>query len=293
MRTLLHLALAALMTVTLSGCLVTESTYLKKATELDALAEEQSELQDRHKALKTENAGLKAALAKLESAHDSLKEVKARLDETVTKLVHDNNELESDLQSSRGETQQRIAELRRKITALEGENRRLRQEVADLKTAKKEVYKASKAYGQLLDTMQGEITRGQVTIAELPGKLTVTLVDAVLFDPGRADLTEPGMTLLQKVADILTTVKGTTIRIEGHTDNAQIRGTLLNKYASNWELSAARAINVTRFFQGQGVEPALLMAAAYGEYRPVAPNESAEGKAKNRRIEIILLPKEE
>ena len=124
MRTLLHLALSALMTVFLSGCLVAESTYLKKVTELDALAEEQVELQNWHKALRTENTGLKAALAKLESDHDSLKEVKVRLDETVTRLEHDNNQLERDLQSSRGETPQRIAELRRKITAMEGENRR-------------------------------------------------------------------------------------------------------------------------------------------------------------------------
>ena len=293
MRTLFYLALAALMTAILSGCLVAESTYLMKVTELDALTEEQAELQNRQKALRAENVNLKAALAKLESDHDSLKEVKVRLDESVTKLVNDNNNLEMDLQSSGGATQQRIAELRRKITAVEGENRRLRQEIADLQTAKKAVHKAGKAYGQLLDKMQSELARGQVTIAELPGKLTVTLPDALLFDPGRADLTEHGLTFLHKVADILTTVKDKTLRIEGHTDNAPIRGALINKYATNWELSAARAISVTRFFQDQGVEPALLVAAAYGEHRPVAPNDSAEGKAKNRRIEIILVPKEE
>ena len=64
------------------------------------------------------------------------------------------------------------------------------------------------------------------------------------------------------------------------------------EFATNWELSAARAINVTRFLQEQGLDPTILMAAAYGEYKPVAPNDSAEGKAKNRRIEIILVPKE-
>jgi len=292
MRTLFHLVLAALITATLSGCLVAESTYLKKVSELDALTQEQTELQNYHKTVKTENTSLRAALAKLESDHDSMKEVKAKLDETVTKLSNDKNDLQMDLQASKGESQQRIAELRQKIGALEKENGRLRQEIIDLQTVKKEVHKASKAYEQLLDKMQSEITQGQVTIAEVQGNLTVTLVDALLFDPGRAEVTGHGLTVLQKVADILTTVKAKTIRIEGHTDNAPIRGALINRYATNWELSAARAVIVTRFLQEQGVEPALLVAAAYGEYRPVAPNDSAEGKAKNRRIEIILVPKE-
>jgi chemotaxis protein MotB len=292
MRTLLHIALAALMTATLSGCLVSESTYLKKVSELDALTQDQTELQNRHKALRTENTSLRAALVKLDSDHSSLKEIKAKLDETVTKLISDNKDLENDLAASKGESQQRISELRQKIGIIERENGRLRQEIVELQQVKKESQKASKAYAQLLETMQSEIAQGQVTISELKGKLTVTMVDAILFDSGRAEVKENGVTVLQKIVDILNTVKDKTFRIEGHTDNTEIRGALINKYATNWELSAARAINVTRFLQEQGLEPDLLMAVAYGEYKPVAPNDSAEGKAKNRRIEIILMPKE-
>lgn len=293
MRTLYNLLLTVLLMATLSGCLVPENTYLKKVTELDALAEEQAELQNRNKTLRTENAGLKAALAKLESDHDSLKEARNRLDETVTRLSNDKNQLESDLHAAGGETQKRISELRRKITALEGENRRLRDEISDLQGAKKTVHKASKIHGQLLDKLQNEIAQGQVNIADLPGKLTVALVDTLLFDANRAELTEQGMTVLQRFVDILTAVRTTEIRIEGHTDNAQIRGALLNRYADNRELSAARAMNVTRFFQERGVEPALLVAAAYGEHRPVASNDTLQGKAKNRRIEIVLVTKDE
>ena len=95
-----------------------------------------------------------------------------------------------------------------------------------------------------------------------------------------------------KVLDEIMAVKDKAIRIEGHTDNVPIRGALTAKYATNWELSAARAINVTRFLQKQGLDPMLLTAAAYGEYKPVAPNDSDEGKAKNRRIEIVLVAKE-
>jgi len=292
MRTLFHIVLAVLMVGTLSGCLVKESTYLKKVAEFDALTQEQAELLSLQNALRAENSKLKAALAKLENDHASMKEVKAQLDETVIKLLRVKKDLEKDLTSSKGEVQQRIAELRQKIGTMETENNRLRQEIISLQKAKAEVQKASKTYEQLLDKMQSEIAQGQVTISELKGKLTVNMVDSILFDSGRAEVKADGLPVLQKVVDILKTVRDKTIRIEGHTDNAQIRGTLLNKYASNWELSAARAVNVTRFLQEQGLEPDLLMAAAYGEYRPVAPNDSATGKAMNRRIEIILVPKE-
>jgi len=292
MRTLVHMVLAVLTLGILSGCLVKESTYLKKVAEFDALTQEQAELLSLLSALRAENSKLKTALAKLENDHASMKEIKTQLDETVIQLLHDKKDLEKDLTSSKGEAQQRIAELRQKIRVIEIENGRLRQEIVGLQKAKEDVQKASKTYEQLLDKMQSEIAQGQVTISELKGKLTVNMVDSILFDSGRAEVKANGLPVLQKVVDILKTVKDKTIRIEGHTDNAQIRGALLNKYASNWELSAARAVNVTRFLQEQGLEPDLLMAAAYGEYRPVAPNDSADGKARNRRIEIILVPKE-
>jgi len=87
-------------------------------------------------------------------------------------------------------------------------------------------------------------------------------------------------------------VKDKSIRIEGHTDDVQIAGLLAKRYPTNWELSAARAINVARHLQDQGIDPGQLSAVAYGEWKPVATNDTAEGKAKNRRIEIILVPKE-
>jgi chemotaxis protein MotB len=292
MRKIFYVVMAAVMTLTLSGCLVAESRYLQKEAELDALTKEQAALQSRHKTLMSENATLRGDLSRLESDLASVKGVKAKLDETVTKLSNDKKELEKDLSSSKGESQQRISELRQKINNMESENGRLKEEIAGLQKAKEEVQKASQTYEQLLDKMKSEISQGQVTISELKGKLTVNMVDAILFDSGKAEVKADGLAVLQKVVDILKTVNDKMIRIEGHTDNAQIRGSLTAKYATNWELSAARAINVTRFLQKQGLEPASLVAAAYGEYKPVAPNDSEEGKAKNRRIEIVLVAKE-
>jgi len=87
-------------------------------------------------------------------------------------------------------------------------------------------------------------------------------------------------------------VSDKNIRIEGHTDNVPITGSLAQRYPTNWELSAARAINVARYLQKQAVDPGGLSAIAFGEFRPVADNGTPEGREKNRRIEIVLVPKE-
>ena len=126
------------------------------------------------------------------------------------------------------------------------------------KAKEEEVQKTSKTYEEMLEKMKSEISQGQVTISELKGKLTVNMLNAILFDSGKAEVKPEGLAVLQKVIDILKTVKDKAIRIEGHTDNVPIIGALARKYPSNWELSAARAINVTRYLQQQGIDPALL-----------------------------------
>jgi outer membrane protein OmpA-like peptidoglycan-associated protein len=121
---------------------------------------------------------------------------------------------------------------------------------------------------------------------------TKYMVDSILFDSGKAEVKQGGLEVLRKVISILKDVMDKSIRIEGHTDNVQIIGGLAKRYPTNWELSSARAINVARYLQEQGIDPGLLSAVAYGEWKPVGDNDTQEGKAKNRRIEIILVPKE-
>ena len=141
--------------------------------------------------------------------------------------------------------------------------------------------------------MKGEIEQGQIAITELKGKLTVDVVDKILFDSGRAEVKPEGLDVLKRVVEILKTVTDKIIRVEGHTDNVPIAGTLAKRYPTNWELSAARAITVTRYLEKEGLDPDLLSAAAFGEYQPVADNATPEGRAKTRRIAIVLLPREE
>jgi chemotaxis protein MotB len=140
--------------------------------------------------------------------------------------------------------------------------------------------------------MKGEIAQGQITITELKGKLTMDVVDKILFASGEATVKKEGLAVLKRVVEILKNMQDKNIRVEGHTDNVRITSKLARIYPSNWELSAARAINVTKYLQQQGIDPAILSATAFGEYQPLADNSTAEGKAKNRRIAIILLPKE-
>lgn len=277
---------ASILSLCLSGCLVGEGKYLKKVEEADALDKSLTSLQQQYKALSAENEALKGTVDKLTKDLSTAGKEKE-------KLLADNKELDKVLKAKSDTLSKNIADLRQKVAALEGENAALKDEIANLKKAKEEeVQKTSKTYEELLDKMKHEISQGQVTISELKGKLTVNMVDAVLFDSGKAEIKPEGLVVLQKVVDIVKNIKDKAIRIEGHTDNDQIGGALAKKYPTNWELSAARAINVTRYLQQQGIDPLNLSAIAYGEFKPVAGNDSREGKAKNRRIEIILVPKE-
>lgn len=284
-RRILALLLMVGFSCSLWGC-VSMGRFEQKEQEAQALDRNLQSLQQQYRDLTKENEGLKARVEKLTGESAGLAKEKERL--TV-----DNRELEKVLKAKSDTLSKNITELRQRVADLEGENAKLKEDIANLqKTKEEEVKKTSKTYEDLLEKMKSEISQGQVTISELKGKLTVNMVDAVLFDSGKAEVKPEGLLVLQKVIDILKSVKDKAIRIEGHTDNVPISGALARKYPTNWELSAARAINVARYLQSQGIDPTVLGAVAYGEYKPVADNGSEEGRTKNRRIEIILVPKD-
>jgi chemotaxis protein MotB len=269
----------------LTGC-VSSGTYQQKKIQAEGLEQSLQERQAAYARLSAENDQLKGEVKRLTG------ELSATTSERDT-LASAKKGLEESLKSTSDAKNQKIGELSQRVGQLEAENARLKEDIAQLQKQKEiEVQKTSKTYENLLDSMKSEISKGEVTISELKGKLTVNMVDSVLFDSGKAEVKENGLVVLQKVIDILKNVKDKTIRIEGHTDNVPIVGALTRKYPTNWELSAARAINVARYLQQQGLDPALLAAVAYGEFKPVAPNDTDEGRAKNRRIEIVLVSKE-
>lgn len=285
--------LVVLLAAGLSACSVMQGTYQKKVDEADMLAKRLSALERKHDDLIAENAVLKADLARMTLQNEKLTTDLSYASDQRDKADADKEELDRILRSRSDSLSQTIVELRRKIDDLDAENAKLKEENASLVKAREEqVQKVSSTYESLLEKMKSEISRGQVTISELKGKLTVNMVDSILFDSGKAEVKKGGRGILGKVISILKDVNDKSIRIEGHTDDVPISRALARRYPTNWELSAARAINVARHLQEQGIDPGQLSAVAYGEWKPVATNDTAEGKAKNRRIEIILVPKE-
>ncbi len=239
----------------------------------------------------------------LQAKSDSLSQSIGDLRRKVAELEAENGRLRQESAALRkaqeekarqlGQAEGERDKLRQDLSAARASNEKLQADVAaQTKAEQEKVQKVSATYEGLLDKMKGEIAKGEVTISELKGKLTLNMVDSILFDSGKSEVKAGGAAVLEKVVSILRDVRDKAIRIEGHTDNVQIGGALARQYPTNWELSAARAINVARYLEKQGVDRSSLAAVAYGETRPVAANDSPEGRAKNRRIEIVLVARE-
>lgn len=188
-----------------------------------------------------------------------------------------------------------LSELQAEAGQLEQALARALEERASLETRLQELEQVRQTEAQerdrLLEEMQSALQSRDVTISELQGRLTVDILDRVLFDLGEAVLREEGRSILRKVADVLTAHPGRRVMIIGHTDNVPIRPAARTRFPSNWELSTARATAAVRFLVDEcGLDPRRLAAMGFGEYRPVADNATAEGRARNRRIEIVILP---
>jgi len=182
----------------------------------------------------------------------------------------------ADLESVRGELQRASGELKQQVAAKE-------RELAALRATQDE----------LVDGLKKEIADRQVQVQRIRDRLRVELVDEILFDSGEAEIKTAGLEVLRRVGAILKKVEHRRIEVQGHTDNVPIKGALAKRFPTNWELSAARATNVARFLQDEaGIAPARLSATAMSEYRPRAPNDSDDGRRRNRRIEILLGPLE-
>jgi chemotaxis protein MotB len=157
--------------------------------------------------------------------------------------------------------------------------RALEEELEELKNTKE----------MLEERLAQEIKDKQVRLKMAEKGLVITFVAEVLFDPGKAKLRKESLPILDKVAKILKEeVPEHNIGIEGHTDNQPIR---YSGWKSNWELSCHRALSVLHYLISKGIDPRRLRATGYGEYRPVASNETEEGRQLNRRVEIVILPK--
>jgi chemotaxis protein MotB len=144
---------------------------------------------------------------------------------------------------------------------------------------------------QLEATLRDEIAQGGIEIELTGGRLSITLLDDLLFESGEATLADEGREILDRLGPIIAGMADHEISVEGHTDDVRIGPRLREKFATNWELSAARATHVVRYMQNElNIAPEKLAAVAYGAYRPTASNDTEGGRTKNRRIELLLIP---
>jgi chemotaxis protein MotB len=184
--------------------------------------------------------------------------------------------------------------LKSRVSDLEAMFDEVRRESAELaeqiRLREERLAQAQATQDEIVAKLQQEISDGQIQVERLRGQLRVDMVDEILFDSGEASLKPAGKEVLQKLASVLAGADR-QIRVQGHTDDVPIAGRLAQTFPTNWELSAARAVNVVRFLQeGAGLDPVQLSASALSQYRPRVPNDGPEGRQKNRRIEILLEP---
>lgn len=186
--------------------------------------------------------------------------------------------------------------LRDQLAAAESTRAQLEARTSELSLTLEEKEAQLKAltatYGALEEQLKTEIQKGEVRLSQENGRIQVDLVDKILFDSGKADVTPHGEEVLLRLGAVLADVADKQIQVSGHTDDSPIVAPELTaKFATNWELSVARAVNVVRVLAEKAkVTPQRLSAAGYSQYHPIAPNATPKGRALNRRIEVLLLP---
>jgi chemotaxis protein MotB len=283
MKLVLALVLAA-------GC-VSNGTYNKKVAAMqkshdDDVAAEQV----KEKGLQTQ---IDAAKQQLTEEQAKLADVQAQLDKASGEKAMLQKQLDDDTQLV-GALKGKLEKLGQNVDALIKERGQLTQAMADT-SARLEELRKQKAladaraaqFKNLVAKLRSMIDSGQLKVIIRNGRMIIALPNDILFDSGRTDVKKDGKDALAKVAQVLATVSDRDFLVAGHTDNVPIK---TSEFPSNWELSTRRAVEVVHFLIEKGMQPKVLAAAGYGEFDPVAANDTTEHKAQNRRIEIVLQP---
>jgi chemotaxis protein MotB len=235
----------------------------------------------------------------------------------VTRSTH--NEVVGALETEVGRLEGLVRDLERSNKALDSERVALLDEMEDLRQEREvlsadvaklaktkellsehlrkreseveELSKLKTTYRGLVDELESEVASGQIQIEQLREGIRLNLAQDILFRSGSAKLEGSGVAVLRKVAGQLRGMTH-TVEVQGHTDDVPLSAALAARYGTNWELAAARAASVVRLFEEEKVDPGRLTAVSYGEFAPVASNDTPEGRARNRRIDIRLMPVE-
>jgi chemotaxis protein MotB len=248
----------------------------RHATELEANA---ARIAQEREQLRREQSQLTASLDQERQRLKAEAEDKARLTKEREQLQQEQSQLSASLDQER-----------QRLKIEEEEKARLELERA---AKEEEIRRLTKTQEELSRSLQDEIAKGNITIQQVRDRLTINMVDRVLFDSGRAQIKPAGLKVLKQVSDVLNKITDKQIRIEGHTDNVPISTKLQDRFKTNWELSTARATTVVRYLIDLGgVQPQALSAVGYADTHPITANDSEQGRSSNRRIEIVLYPKD-
>jgi len=170
---------------------------------------------------------------------------------------------------------------------LGGELEQAQKRMDEMKKAQAQAEERAAQFRKLVTQFKALTDAGKLQVEIRENRMIVRLGDKILFDPGKTDLKPEGKDALTQVTAVLKTLPNRNFQVAGHTDNIPIKS---KRFRSNWDLSTARAVEVTNYMIGAGMEPKRLSAAGYADQSPVAPNDSPDNMAKNRRIEITLVP---
>ena len=276
--------------ILMSAC-VTTGTYNRKVAELTkAREDEAAAAKQREHTLDEKIADLQRTVSELQG---KVAETQAALD----KATADKAALQKQLDDGTaliGTMKQRLEKLGQNVESLAKEKGQLTEAMADATTRLDELRKQKAAADARLQTFRNLVAKlrsmidsGQLKVAIRGGRMLIALPNDILFDSGQTAVKPDGKAALARVAMVLATVGDRDFLVAVHTDNVPIRTAL---FPSNWELSTRRAVEVVHILVAQGMSPKVLAAAGYGEFDPVAPNDTAEHRAQNRRIEIVLQP---
>lgn len=234
-------------------------------------------------AMQAEIGRLMAEIAARDARLAELGIARAGDQKRIDDLVALNNELSTRLKTS-GQSAEALAgekgALAKALADTRARLEELRRREAAAEARAEELRKLAARFQKLIDA-------GHLKVVMRNGRMILELPNDVLFDSGKSDIKEGGRRTLGEIAKLLKGTSDRRFQVAGHTDNVQIN---TPRFPSNWELSTARAVEVVKLLSSAGMEEKALSAAGYGEFAPVASNDSAEGRAKNRRIEIAVVP---
>ncbi len=283
-----------------------ENKYADLKKEHNALSDENTTLKTDKNQLELDKNSLQTELDKVKSERDKLAADYAATKKNLDNLKASYAALEKDsndaLEANINKNRQLLAELEAKQKALTAEQDRLNKLKKDLEASSTRLAELEKmmadkeaAMKKLKETLSKSLKAFEgkgLTVTEKDGKVYVSMENKLLFESGSWTVGSEGKKAVDLVGKVLGDNPEISVLIEGHTDNDKITGTIGGGVENNWDLSTKRATAIVNILSANAkIKKENLTAAGRGEFAPLMSNETAEGKAKNRRIEIILTPK--